>query len=138
MAEILNGKINLAKLNNAVIKEMNGRKGPVKCVIIPVEENNIYLGNNGSAYLSFTCAERPVKSDWGETHTIRPQVAAEKYRSMTKEDRMAIPFIGGLSRLEPRGGYNNNYGGNRGAAPDYTEADNHPASNPDPSADLPF
>ena len=74
MAEILNGKINLAKLNNAVIKEMNGRKGPVKCIIIPVEENNIFCGNNGSAYLSFTCSERPVKSDWGETHTIRPQV----------------------------------------------------------------
>ena len=133
MAEILNGKINLAKLNNAIVKEMNGRKGPVKCVIIPVEENNIYLGSNGSAYLSFTCAERPAKSDWGETHTIRPQVSTEKYRSTTKEERMAIPFIGGLSRLDFKNSYNN--GGGRGNA-DYN--DDIPASNPDPSADLPF
>lgn len=138
MAEILNGKINLAKLNNAIIKDMNGRKGPVKCIIIPVEENNIYLGNNGSAYLSFTCAERPAKSDWGETHTIRPQVSTEKYRSMTKEERMAIPFIGGLSRLEYKNNYNNyNNGGNRSYA-DYSSNDDIPASNPDPSADLPF
>lgn len=135
MAEILNGKINLAKLNNAVIKEMNGRKGPVKCIIIPIEENNIYCGNNGSAYLSFTCAERPMKSDWGETHTIRPQVASEKYRSMSKEDRMAIPFIGGLSRVEFKNNYNN---GNSRGTTDYTETDDLPASNPDPSADLPF
>ena len=135
MAEILNGKINLAKLNNAVIKEMNGRKGPVKCIIIPVEENNIFCGNNGSAYLSFICAERPTKSDWGETHTIRPQVSSEKYRSMTKEARMAIPFIGGLSRVEFKN--NDNNSNSRGPA-DYTEADDLPASNPDPSADLPF
>ena len=134
MAEILNGKINLTKLNNAIVKEMNGRKGPVKCVIIPVEENNIYLGSNGSAYLSFTCAERPAKSDWGETHTISPQVSTEKYRSMTKEERMAIPFIGGLSRLEFKNSYNN--GGGRGNA-DYREVDNSPAPS-DPVDDMPF
>ena len=133
MAEILNGKINLAKLNNAVIKEMNGRKGPVKCIIIPIEENNIFCGNNGSAYLSFTCAERPAKSDWGETHTIRPQVSTEKYRSMTKEERMAIPFIGGLSRVEFKNNYNNS--NSRGTA-DYS--DDLPASNPDPTDSLPF
>lgn len=138
MAEILNGKINLAKLNNAVIKEMNGRKGPVKCIIIPVEENNIFCGNNGSAYLSFTCAERPMKSDWGETHTIRPQVSLDKYRSMSKEEKTAIPFIGGLSRVEFKNNYNNgsnNYGGNRGQA-DYNE--DLPASNPDPTDGFPF
>ena len=134
MAEILNGKINLAKLNNAVIKEMNGRKGPVKCIIIPIEENNIFCGNNGSAYLSFTCSERPVKSDWGETHTIRPQVAMEKYRSMTKEERMAIPFIGGLSRVEFKN--NDNNSNSRGPA-DYSEVDNNPAPS-DPTGDLPF
>jgi hypothetical protein len=52
---------------------------------------------------------------------------------MTKEERMAIPFIGGLSRLEFKNSYNN--GGGRGNA-DYN--DDIPASNPDPSADLPF
>lgn len=134
MAEILNGKINLAKLNNAMVKELKGRSGMVKCVIIPVEENNIYCGNNGSAYLSFTCSERPVKSEWGETHTIRPQVSLDKYRTMSKEEKMSIPFIGGLSRVEFKS--NSNDGGSRGQV-NYHEANSTP-SHEDPTGDLPF
>lgn len=134
MAEILNGKINLAKLNNAMVKELKGRSGMVKCVIIPVEENNIYCGNNGSAYLSFTCNERPVKSEWGETHTIRPQVSLDKYRTMSKEEKMSIPFIGGLSRVEFKSNYND--GGSRGQV-NYHEANSTP-SHEDPTGDLPF
>ena len=41
----------------------------------------------------------------------------EKYRSMTKEERMAIPFIG-LSRVEFKNNYNNS--NSRGPA-DYSE-----------------
>jgi hypothetical protein len=58
----------------------------------------------------------------------------EKYRSMTKEERMAIPFIGGLSRVEFKNNYNN--GNSRGPA-DYSEVDNTPAQI-DPTGDLPF
>ena len=75
-----------------------------------------------------------MKSDWGETHTISPQVSSEKYRSMTKEERMAIPFIGGLSRVEFKNNYNNSY--SRGPA-DYSEVDNNPAPS-DPVDDMPF
>lgn len=38
-----NGKLNLLKLKRAGIMQIQGRTGVLRCLVIPVEDNNIFV-----------------------------------------------------------------------------------------------
>ena len=52
-----NVKIDFAKLNKVCVAKIKGKTGKVKCVVIPVEENAIFLSEMGGIYKDFTAIE---------------------------------------------------------------------------------
>ena len=95
-----NVKINYAKLTDAYAGVVNTPKGNKMCVVIPVEENNIFLSQKGGIYQDFT-AIKLYEPKYGQTHQLKAKVPTEKYRAMTKEERDRLPIVGGLQPLFP-------------------------------------
>lgn len=96
-------RLNLAKLIDAYTSVVNTPKGNKICVIIPVEDNNIYLSERGSMILTAT-GKKMREMKYNETHSITNNVPIEKYRQMSKEERDRLPIIGGVTPII----YNNN------------------------------
>ena len=84
-----NIKLDLSKLCTTTTMDIQGKTGKVKCVVIPVEENGIFLSDRtGNIYLDFTAYERKEES-FGQTHFIKQRVGGTKWKAMTDEERMA-------------------------------------------------
>lgn len=96
-----NLKIDYAKLNKVGVAHIQGKTGKVKCVVIPVEENNIFLSEKGGIYQDFSVfAMREEK--YGQTHIVKPSLSKEKYERMSEDERKAIPIIGTLSPVKAK------------------------------------
>jgi hypothetical protein len=119
---MISGKLNLSMLHH-VITEKNSGKTPgkkIKCIIIPIEENDLYLSDKGNVFLDIIAFDS-VKEDYQQTHTVKQSFKEGKY---TKEERFEKPFLGNL---------NANMGGGGEPKP------NSPASGTtDENDDLPF
>lgn len=100
-----NVKINYAKLTDAYAGVVNTPKGNKMCVVIPVEENNIFLSQKGGIYQDFT-ALKLYEPKYGQTHQLKAKVPFEKYKAMTKEERDRLPIVGGLQPLFPNNNEN--------------------------------
>lgn len=91
-------RLNFAKLANTYASVVNTPNGNKMCVVIPIEENNIYISERGSILLSATAKKlREVK--YNETHSITNNIPIEKYRQMSKDERDRLPIIGGLTPI---------------------------------------
>lgn len=101
-------KLNLNQLKH-VEREMNGKDGKkIKCLIIPLEENNIFQGEKGN-YLNLTAIEIKDRSkfsaDQKDTHLIKQDIPKEKYEQMNEEEKKSLPIIGNAilwGRVEPQ------------------------------------
>lgn len=92
-----NIKLDLSKLCKTTTMDIQGKTGKVKCVVIPVEENGIFLSDKtGNIYLDFTAYERKEES-FGQTHFIKQRVGGAKWKAMTDEERKNIPICGSLA-----------------------------------------
>lgn len=86
-------KINLTQLN-CVVKEFKGKKGKVKCVVVPIKENNLYQGEKG-VYLDLSgIALKDPKYPKQQTHLIKQNLPKEIYEKLSDEEKKAIPIIG--------------------------------------------
>lgn len=97
-----NLKLDLAKLKNVAVANINGKSGnSVKCVIIPVDYNNIFLSEKGGIYLDFGCYE--LKNEqYGQSHLVKPSLPKEIYEAMTEEERKQQPIVGSLKPIKAR------------------------------------
>lgn len=87
-------KIDLLKLNNATIVDIKGKTATKKCVVIPIEDAGLFLGEKG-LYLSATGVQlREPKYE--QSHFIRAEIDKDKYNAMTEEERKTIPIIGSI------------------------------------------
>lgn len=99
-------KINLRQLKSAV-REMKGQTGMVKCLVIPIEQNNLYEGEQ-VIYLDCVAYElKEKKADRKDTHAIKQSLPKEVYERMSEAERNEMPFIGnaivwGSSEPAPR------------------------------------
>lgn len=94
-----NIKLDLSKLNKVAVTDIQGKNGRVKCVVIPVEENSVFVSEKtGNIYLDFVANERQTVS-YGQTHIVKPKVG-DKWRDMSQEERRNIPICGSLSPFE--------------------------------------
>lgn len=86
-----NGTIGLQlnKLNDVSVVDVRGRK----CVVIPVEENGIYISEKGTIVLSFYMTKMNEEK-WGKTHALKRRLNREEYLSMTKAQRDSTPIVG--------------------------------------------
>lgn len=101
-------KLNLNQLKH-VVREINGKDGKkIKCLVIPLEENNIFQGEKGN-YLNLTAIEIKDKSkfsaDQKDTHLVKQDIPKDKYDIMSDEEKKSLPIIGNAilwGRVEPQ------------------------------------
>lgn len=97
-----NVKIDLAKLNKVGATLIKGRSGnSVKCVVIPVEENDIFISEKGGIYLDIT-AVAMKEERYGQSHLLKRSIPSEKYKAMSDEEKKNQPIIGALSPIKPK------------------------------------
>src|SRR5690606_34708503 len=97
-------KINLRQFKH-VFKKMKGKDGnEIDVLIIPVEANNLFLGEKG-VYADLTAIEIKNKvGDNKDTHLIKQNLPKEVYNAMTDEEKKSTPIMGNAilwSRQEP-------------------------------------
>lgn len=98
--------IQLNKLNDVSVVDVRGRK----CVVVPVNENGIYISEKGTIVLSFFMSKMR-EEQWGKTHTLKRKLNKEEYNTWTKEQRDNNPVAGYFEPWRQGGGYNNNGSG---------------------------
>ena len=97
-------KINLLKLKKAAVANIQGKTGMVKCLVIPIEENDLFVSideNNKakSVYLDMTAWEaRNQKYD--DTHYLKQSFSKEKRALMSADEVKNVPILGGLIPFE--------------------------------------
>lgn len=93
-----NGKLNLLKLKRAGVMQIPGRTEVLRCLVIPIEENNIFISTDENnrpkaAYLDLRALKNP---NYDETHMIKQSLPKEVREKMTDEEKKAMPILGGL------------------------------------------
>ena len=127
-----NLKLDLSKLKNACVKDLKGASGMIKCLIIPIADNNLFISEKtGSVYLDCECKE-VQNPKYDQTHFIKRRYTKEQYYQMDAEDRKNIPIIGNLS---PQKEWNNNGGYNQPQSQPRVQPNQVSSNN---SNDLPF
>lgn len=102
----LTGKINLLKFRKSCIMSLKGKESYVKCVVIPVEENQIFISEDDrhqakGAYVDFMAYENR-ESQYGDSHSLRQTYPKEVRERMTDDEKREIPYIGNLRPLVPK------------------------------------
>jgi len=105
MANNLNVSINLLKLKAAILG-VKGKEKIKKCVVIPIEDNDLFskVDDNGkvSVYLNLTCWENRQVSQYGDTHMVKQSHSKEWNEAHTDEDRKAEPILGNAKPVVER------------------------------------
>lgn len=96
---MITGKIDLAKIPGAFVRELKGSTATKKCVIIPEGGLGLYVGEKGF-YLDLTAFELKAP-DKDRTHMVKVSTTKAVREAMTEEQRNAIPIIGNLKVEKP-------------------------------------
>lgn len=91
-------KTDLLKLKGVFVTNLKGKTATKRCLIIPVDEANLYVGEKG-VYLNMTAIEMR-EPKYSETHCVKQSLDRERYDAMTDEERNAQPILGGMKQLE--------------------------------------
>lgn len=112
-------KLNLRQLKSEVLK----REGKDDCIIIPIKQNNLFVGEKG-IYLDVSAIElkNPIEGS-KKTHLLKQNLNKEVYGKMSKEEKEAMPILGDAI-----------YWGKREAAPQDVKTD----ISKEETDDLPF
>lgn len=97
MANNLNVSINLLKMKAAVMG-VKGKEKIKKCVVIPIEDNDLYSKvddqGNVSVFLNLTCWENRQQSQFGDTHMVKQSHSKEWNEAHSDEERRNEPILG--------------------------------------------
>lgn len=80
-------KVRLKELGQYV--SINGKSG----VFIADDMDCVFVGKK-DIYLTLTAIERKNVGEDGQTHFLKPSIPTDKFRSMTQEEKQAIPIVG--------------------------------------------
>ena len=100
MKENLSIKVNLTKIAGAHFITLPGQKGPTKCIVMPVDDCHLYIGEKG-VYLDLT-AYQYKDQKFVDTHFIKPNLPKEVFEAMTKEQQDAIDICGGVKPIQSK------------------------------------
>lgn len=110
-----NLKIDLGRFWGAkVITTKSGEE----VVVIPIAENCLTKGKNGSVYANLQATEKKTLGQFGDSHFIKPRFSKDAFASLTDEQRNSIPFVGSV--YAPQNNYGNSNGGYTNNTPTYT------------------
>jgi len=91
----ISGKLNLMQLK-AAIRKMNGANGPIDCIVIPIEANHLFRGEQG-VYLDLIAFESKTKNEKiKDTHLVKQSLPKEILDAMTEDEKRSQPIIGNL------------------------------------------
>jgi hypothetical protein len=93
----LNIKINLLDLKCARRFEKS-QSGLVECLIIPIEQNYLYVGEKG-VYLDLSAFELKEKKG-NKTHLIKQQLPKDVFKALTDEQKRDTPILGDVTTWE--------------------------------------
>lgn len=97
MGNNISTRLDLLKLEKAIIKEMNSKNGgKIKCLVVPIEMNNLYIGKDDKA-LYLNLIHFPLKNspnEYGHTHTVKQSFTKDEQAKMTQEEKDSKPFLG--------------------------------------------
>jgi hypothetical protein len=84
------GNIDLLKLRQATVMSIKGKNGLVKCVVVPVEINDIYVtaddtGKARSARLGLAISSRKEISQYGHTHYCKQRFSKNYNDAVSQE-----------------------------------------------------
>lgn len=91
-------KADLLKIKGAFLTNLKGETAVKRCLVIPIDEAGLYLGEKG-CYLNLTSAEMR-EPKYGDTHVVKVSVPKEQYEAMSEDERRNIPIIGGMRAIE--------------------------------------
>ncbi len=99
-----NIKLNLMKLSRTGIMQIQGRGEVLRCLVIPVEENHIFVSADEqtnrpkAAYLDMSAwvIQNPK---YDETHLIKQSLPKEVRDQMDEQEKKAQPIIGGMKPI---------------------------------------
>ena len=93
-------KVDLLKLKNARRVTIPGKTSRKRGIFIPFEDNSeVYDGEKG-VYLSMTDVEMKLPGKLGDTQFIKGNKQEDEYKSMSDEERIALPILGQMRPLE--------------------------------------
>lgn len=101
-------KEDLLKLRGAFITNFKGRTETKRCLVIPVDDSGLYVGEKG-VYLNLTAIEME-NPQYKETHCIKQSIDKEIYEALSEEQRQALPIIGGMRPLVKKAAPQKNVG----------------------------
>lgn len=91
----ISGKLNLMQLK-AAIRRMDGKTGPIDCIVIPIEANHLFRGEQG-IYLDLIAFESKTKNEKiKDTHLVKQSLPKEVLEAMTDEEKKNQPILGNL------------------------------------------
>lgn len=93
-----NIKIDLTKINSAALVNIKGKTATKQCIVIPVEDAGLFVGEKG-VYLNLQAIELKEQK-FEQTHMVKMDVRSEAYKAMTEDERKQIPIIGGMKARE--------------------------------------
>lgn len=108
-------KVNLAKLDGASL-QTNPNTGK-RALIIPVDEADLFVGQNGAVYLDLAMWENRTQNAYGDTHSIKKSYSKEMRERLGADVVKAKPFLG---NAKPMPNSNNNNAQDTAQAPSQT------------------
>lgn len=90
-----NLKLDLSKLEGFGTITLTGKSGtPKKCVVIPVEENHLFIGDKGT-YLDLVAFETP-NSEYGSHMVTISKTKEEQEKEKQTGEKIRKPIVGNL------------------------------------------
>ena len=97
---MLSIKINLSKLKGSALVNLKGKEETKKCLIIPVEESGLFVGEKG-VYLNLSAFELK-NNDYGQSHLVKLSVDRDEYNKLSDEEKNNLPILGGIKPFEAK------------------------------------
>lgn len=96
--------IDLLKLNGAFVKNIKGKTASKACIIIPIEDADLYQRvdedlNLKGVSLSLVHFERKEVGQYGDTHLVKQSHSKAWNDSHTEEEKKNEPILGNSSPL---------------------------------------
>jgi hypothetical protein len=87
-------KINLMKVKQAFVANIQGKAATKRCICIPIDDSDLFIGEKG-VYLDLAAFEMQDHK-YDDTHLVKVSVKKEVYDALTDEERKNQPIIGSM------------------------------------------
>lgn len=90
-------KINLTRIKGASLVNLKGKSSTKQCVVLPVEDCGLYVGEKGAYIDLVALAYKEPKYE--QTHFVKQSIDKEIYNALTEEERGNLPIIGSVKEM---------------------------------------